>query len=381
MPGKSIYMDYAAATPVDEAVVKAMKPYFTGNFYNPSASYLAAKSVSKDINKTRSDIAQILGAKAPEIVFTAGGTEANNLAIKGVMDKWPGSNVVISAIEHESVIEPAKLYDHKIAPVDKEGIVNLNELTRLIDEKTVLVSIIYANNEIGTIQPLKDIGVMLEAIRKQRRLDGNNLPIYFHSDACQAASFLDLHVERLGVNLMTLNSGKIYGPKQSGALYIKRGLELQAQILGGGQESDIRSGTENVAAIIGFGLALSLVQNRRREESDRLQILQNSFIKTLQEKVPQALINGSLKKRLPNNVHITIEGTDNEQIMMALDEMGIQCATGSACHAASGKSSSTLDALGLSRSQAKSSLRFSMGRFTTTDDVLLVCEKLADVLA
>ncbi|MBI3624438.1 aminotransferase class V-fold PLP-dependent enzyme, partial [Candidatus Saccharibacteria bacterium] len=271
---KKIYLDYAAATPMALVVAKAMEPYLTKQFYNPSAQYLAAKQVAQAVATARQQIAQWLGARPSEIIFTAGGTEANNLAIQGIMQQFPRANLVVSAIEHEAVLMPARRYKHHLAPVRADGVVNLAALDKIIDQHTVLVSIIYANNEIGTVEPLKQIAELLQRIRDQRRQVGHTLPLYFHTDACQAAVYLDLHTSRLGVDLMTLNAGKLYGPKQCGALYVKTGVELLPQIVGGGQERGLRSGTENVANIIGLATALNLVQTQRRAEAGRLSHLQ-----------------------------------------------------------------------------------------------------------
>jgi cysteine desulfurase len=361
-----IYLDYAAATPMDKRVLKAMQPYFAELFYNPSATYLAAKAVSKDILAARSRVAHWLGARPIEIVFTAGGTEANNLAIQGIMQQHKGANVVVSAIEHESVLAPAELYPHKIADVDNLGSVIIDDLRSQIDDQTVLISIMYANNEVGTVQPLREVSQLVKEIREVRRKQGSDLPLYLHTDACQAANYLDLHAARLGVDLMTLNGGKIYGPKQSGALFIRSGIALQPQILGGGQERNVRSGTENVAAAIGFAIALDIAQEMRHEEANRLNELQQYFFDTLTKEIPQIVINGSCKKRLPNNVHITIPGTDNERLLVELDEQGILAAAGSACSASDEEPSHVLKSMGISDADAQSSLRLTMGRDTDT---------------
>lgn len=374
---KKIYLDFAAATPLDPTVQTAMAPYFAAKFYNPSATYLAAKSVNKDVNEARGRIEHWLGCRPNEIIFTAGGTEANNLAVNGVMKTCPTANVLVSAIEHESVLKPAENHEHKIIKALSEGRINLNDLQKKIDDKTVLVSVMYANNEIGTIQPLKEISQIINQTRQERKKANNALPLYFHTDACQAANYLDLHVHRLGVDLMTINGGKIYGPKQSGALFIKTGTKIQPQILGGGQENGLRSGTENVPAIIGLAAALDIVQTMRHKESDRLKKLQQLFINRLKEKLPSSVINGSLSHRLPNNVHLTIPGQDNERLMMALDEQGIMCAVGSACSALAQEPAHVLDAIGASKKAAHASLRFTMGRSTTKSDIIRTTNELA----
>ncbi|CAN5406551.1 cysteine desulfurase NifS [soil metagenome] len=378
---KSIYLDHAAATPVAPEVLAAMHPYYSGQFYNPSATYAAAKSVASDVKAARAKVARILGTRPSEIVFTAGGTEANNLAIHGVMSQYPDANLVVSTIEHDSVLAAAKRHQVRLAAVDERGIVDTSALEQLIDERTALVSIMYANNEIGTVQPLREIARSIESIRKQRRQDGNKLPLLLHTDAAQAANYLDLHVARLGVDLMTLNGGKIYGPKQSGALYVKAGVMLSPLIDGGGQEMGLRSGTENVPGVIGFATALELSQAIRHDEVSRLQKLQADFIASLTTTVPSLRLNGSKTRRLPNNVHVTFPGIDNERLLIQLDEAGIMAAAGSACSASSELPSHVLHALGLTDQAAQSSVRFTLGRATTQHDLETVVQTLAKLLA
>lgn len=365
----SIYLDYAAATPVDPSVLAAMQPYFGQQFYNPSATYAKATDVKKALDEARAGIAHWLGARPSEIIFTAGGTEANNLAIHGVMRQFPEANVVVSGIEHESVLAPAHRYECREAEVTADGRINLEDLQTKIDDKTVLIGIMYANNEVGTIQPIRQISQLIEAMRNERQRQGNTLPLYLHTDACQAGNYLDLHVARLGVDMLTLNGGKIYGPKQSGALYLKGGITLTPLIDGGGQERNLRSGTENVAAAVGLAAALQLVQSDRHEEAQRLQKLQSTFFELIEQQIPSAIINGSMKQRLPNNVHLTIPGHDNERLLIQLDEAGIMAAAGSACSASNEEPSHVMRALGISNKDAQASLRLTLGRQTTLADV------------
>jgi len=380
MNSKPIYLDYAAATPVDPAVLAAMQPYFSDRFYNPSAGYLSAKAVAADLLGARQSVAHWLGAKPSEVIFTAGGTEANNLAIYGVMSQFPAGNVVFSSVEHESVRETAGQYDHTEAPVTSAGLVDVATLQTAITDSTVLVSIMYANNEIGTVQPLKEIATLLQKIRKVRVSAGNELPLYFHTDACQAANYLDLHAARLGVDLVTLNGGKIYGPKQSGVLYVKTGVNLQPLVLGGGQERGLRSGTENVAGAVGFAKALDSAQTMRVDESKRLVGLRDELITRLTPTLQDAIINGSLKKRLPNNISLSFPGVDNERLMMQLDERAILVAVGSACSASKDESSHVLKAIGLSDKDARSTLRFTLGRQTTEADISKTIAALQELL-
>ncbi len=381
MSKPSIYLDYAAATPMSVAVTAAMTPYLRDQFYNPSATYQAAINIKKDIELARSQVAEVLGSRSSEVVFSAGGTEANNMAIHGVMSQFPDANIVISSIEHESVREPAAQFDCKEASVDERGIIDTEKLKNLIDDKTVLVSIMHANNEIGTVQPIRRIAQIVKDVRASRQKSGNKLPLYLHTDACQAANYLDLHVSRLGVDLMTLNGGKIYGPKQSGALFVKAGLQLNPLIRGGGQERGARSGTENVAGIVGFGTALVEAQQLKNTELKRLSELQKLFFDNVTKNIPTATINGSLKLRLPNNVHITIPGQDNERLLIQLDEAGIMAAAGSACSASHEESSHVLKACGITDKNARASLRFTFGRQTTTQDIEKTIQTLAKITA
>ncbi len=361
----SVYLDYAAATPVSDSVLSAIQPFFTEQFYNPSAIYLDAKAVRQEIEEARHHVAQILGARPDEIVFTAGATESCNLAIKGVMDLYPDSNVVISAIEHSAIRNTAGNYTAKTAPVDEQGIIDLKKLEELIDGKTVLISVIHANNEIGVVQNLSEISQMLEKVLRVRKNSGNDLPLWLHSDGAQAGNYLDLHVSRLGVDLFTLNGGKMYGPKQSGILYVRAGVKLKPQMDGGGQERGLRSGTENVSNAVGFAKALEEAQVMRKDESHRLGQIQKELFSKLESEYPNLQINGSKKHRLPNNVNFSLSGIDGERVVMMLDEAGIQCATGAACSALSDESSYVIKALGRTEDEAKGSIRLSFGRVTT----------------
>ena len=379
MDKANIYLDYAAATPLDESVKQAMLPFWQDQFFNPSASYSPAIKVRQAINHARQQVAYWLGAKPTEIIFTAGASEANNLAVAGIMSQYPKANIVISSIEHESVLSPASLYDCRLIKVLEDGRLDLNDLRQKIDNQTVLVSVMQANNEIGTIEPLKQVAEIIESIRRQRGSSG--LPLYLHSDSTQAANYLDLHVARLGVDLMTLNGGKIYGPKQSGLLYLKSSVKLQPLIMGGGQERNLRSGTENVPAIIGFATALDKAQSLRHEEAKRTLQLRDDFISDLTRAIPGITINGSIKQRLPNNIHVSLPNIDNERLLIQLDAHGILAAAGSACSASSNQPSHVLKAIGKSDLEARSSLRFSLGRQTMSSELKHVAQVMAKLIS
>jgi cysteine desulfurase len=366
---KTIYLDYAAATPLDPRVLKAMEPYFTKDFYNPSASYLAARGVRQKLGEARADIARCLGAKPAEIIFTAGATEANNLAIQGVMKTFPGKELLVSAIEHESILAPASLFKSKQIKVSPKGIVDLADLKKKITDDTVLISVMMVNNEIGTIQPLREVAATVKEALKSRQKLGNKLPLYLHSDAAQAGNYFELKTNRLGVDMLSINGGKIYGPKQSGVLFVKAGVKLKPLILGGGQEFGIRSGTENLAGAVGLARALGLAQGNREAEARRVNTLKNFFASEIEKNIPGAILNMSSNYQAPHIVSVTFPRLDNERLMMQLDEAGIICAVGSACSTTNDEPSHVLAAIGLNEKQAHSTLRFSFGRFSSKSDV------------
>lgn len=374
-----IYLDHAAATPVEPAVLGAMQPYFSDVFYNPSATYVPARQAREALETARGGVAGWLGARPTEVIFTSGGTEGNNLAIAGVMAQFPNCSVTVSSIEHDSVLAPAQQFNCSAAPVTEQGRVDIYDLRQKIAPNTVLVSVMYANNEVGTIQPLRHISAMLAEIRLERKKAGNETPLYFHTDACQAANYLGLSVASLGIDLMTLNGGKIYGPKQTGVLYAASHVKLSPLIRGGGQERGLRSGTENVAGAVGFAAALDMAQTVRHNEATRLNEVKNGAIRLLTQQIPSAIINGSQKYRLPNNMHITLPGFDNERVLMQLEERGFLAAAGSACSASSEEPSHVLRAMGISDEAAQNSLRITMGRATTKTDMEKFVKTLTDI--
>lgn len=367
----SNYFDYAAATPLLPEVLVAMQPFLTDQFYNPAALYLAAQSNRRVLESARQNIASGLGARPTEIIFTAGGTEANNMALFGVFSKYPQGHLVTTAIEHDSILKPAKRYAHTTIEVDEKGLVDVEAIKNAITDKTVLVSVMYANNEVGAIQPIKKIAEMIDIVRNERRIRDSNLPIYLHTDACQASNYLDMHVARLGIDLMTINAGKIYGPKQCGALYVRAGLTINPLISGGGQEWNMRSGTENLANIVGFAAAWEKVRGDYRDETYRLSKLRDTFVQYIETLLSSGVrVNGPRgARRLANNIHLTFPGIDNERLLMELDEQGFQVATGSACSASSDEPSHVLGAMGMSDKDAHSSIRITLGRYTNDDSL------------
>ncbi len=376
---QTIYLDYAASTPVDDDVLKSMLPYFQDKFYNPSANYLLAKNVNNDLKQARNQVASVLGARFQEIIFTAGGSEANNLAIHGIMKRFPDKHIISSYLEHDSVLSPIKEYDYSFAKVKSDGLIDLSSVESLIQDNTVLITLMIANNEIGTIQPIKQLMQIVERIRFFRLNNKNYLPLYVMADGCQATNYIDLHVSRLKVDMLTLNGSKIYGPKQSGILYLKHGVQIQPIINGGGQEFNLRSGTENMAGSVGFTTALLKAQSIKKDEVIRLRKLQDNFIKLVNQKLTGTFINGSLKHRLPNNVHLTFPGFDNERLLIELDNRGIMASAGSACSAASMKPSHVLSAIGMPDDLIRSSLRFTFGRSTTLLMLEQTIKELIDI--
>jgi cysteine desulfurase len=362
--GESIYLDHAAATPLDERVFLAMQPYFSEKFYNPSSPYAPALMVRREYEAAKGVIASSIGAKPDELIMTAGATESINLAFSSIK-----GHVVTAAIEHHAVLAAAKRQDHTIVNSDERGMVTAEVIKKAIRPTTQLVSIALANNELGTIQPLRDIAAVIREEREKRRTAGDTTPIYLHSDASQGVGQLDVHVSRLGVDLLTLNAGKIYGPKQVGLLWASSHVLLSPQIVGGGQERGIRSGTENVAGVIGFSKALELATSHHAHEAKRLQSLRDSLQKKIVEAFPDAVLSGSQKRRLPGHLHISFPNIDAERLVFALEARGVFVATGSACAANYGTRSHVLTAIGLAPEVADGSLRLTLGHLSNEDNI------------
>lgn len=368
-----------------------------GNFGNPTSLYKKGREAAAAVEGARKTIAGLIGAKAGEIVFTAGGTESNNLAIFGVARNFKPAqaHLITSAIEHHSVIRPFEAlagegYSASYVKVNEQGFVNLAELKKAVRPETVLISIMLANNEIGTIQPIAEIGKWLKALNRQRLQ--KKLPrVIFHTDACQGAGALNLNVSALGVDLMTINASKIYGPKQTGLLFVRSGVNIKPLIYGGGQEKELRSGTENVPGIVGLARAFELAQKNRVGENKRLKKLRDYFIGSLLKKLPNVILNGpdergrlvagEALKRLPNNINISISGILGEDLLLYLDSYNISVSTGSACTSTSQDPSHVILALGRKPEYLNGSMRFTLGKQTTKRDLDYVLKVLPGIVA
>lgn len=370
-----VYLDYAATTPCDPKAARAMFGFLKKEFGNPSSIHNFGQKASKAIGDSRQNVAEFLGCESEEIVFTGSATEATNLAIFGTMKavKIQKPHIITSQIEHPSVLESFRELEKRgievtYLPINKDGIVEIEELKKALKPETVLVSIMYANNEVGTIQPIAEIA---DLIKK------TNPKILFHTDAVQAANFLDCDVKKLGVDLLTISSHKIYGPKGVGALFVKRGTPIIPIIYGGGHERGLRSGTENVPGIVGLGQAIKEIKNPKLKlQNIRIRQFRDKLIKTILKIIPNSRLNGSLTQRLPNNVNISFDGVEGEAIVIALNQKGIAASTGSACSSGNLEPSHVLLALGLSDEAAHGSLRLTLGRHNTAKDL----EKVFKVL-
>ena len=395
---KKIYLDNASTTPINKEVKKAMDRYMTEEFGNPNSIHQTGVVARNALEDSRKVIALAFNSHPDEIIFNSGGTEGNNAAIFGVFNrlrkngvKYSDMRAVTTNIEHSSVLECFKELESRgvevdYAPVDGNGIIDPKKIKELLKPETVLVSVMYANNEIGTIQPIKEIAKVIRAFRKTlpsvisllQPTTYNLQPVLFHTDACQAPLFLNLNVQELGVDLMTIDGQKIYGPKGVGVLFIKRGIEMEPIIFGGGQEKGLRSGTENVPLIAGLAKAIEIAGKDRVKNSERLSKIRDYGIKKIEEKIPQAALNGDRIKRLPNNINISIPGIDPEFVVLQLDEEGIVCSTKSAC-LKDEETSYVISALGRDKKYSQSSLRFSLGLDTTKKDVDYLVKMLKTV--
>lgn len=351
------YFDHAAATPLDERVSDAMRPYQTELFFNPSSPYQPAVRVRHDYEDAKARLARTFGAKGDELVMTAGATESINLAFS-----WTNGHVVTSAIEHDAVLAAAMNHSHTFVSPTEKGIVTEDSVKNAITTETQLISIQLANNELGTIQSIRAIADVVRGIRQDRLEHGDQTPIYLHCDASQGFGQIDVHVGRLGIDMLSLNAGKMYGPKQVGLLWLRPGVHLAPIIVGGGQEKGLRSGTENVAGVIGFAKAAELAVASKNYESKRIAELRDSIQARLLSEFPEAVISGHQKKRLPSFLHISFPDLDAERLIFMLEERGVMVATGSACAANKGTRSKVLTAIGMNDATADGSLRLTLGK-------------------
>jgi len=374
---RRIYLDYAATTPTHPEVVKAMLPYFTDAFGNPSSIHSYGQEAKGAIEEARAKVADLIGARGEEIVFTSGGTEADNFAIKGVAyaNEGKGNHIITSAIEHHAVIETCKFLEKRgflvtHLPVDEYGLVDPDDVKKVITDKTILISVMHANNEVGTIEPIAKIGKIAK-----------EAGIYFHTDAVQTAGHIPVNVNELGVDLLAMSAHKLYGPKGVGALYIRKGTRLVAFMHGGEQERRRRASTENVPGIVGFGRAAELAKQEMSEEAELLTHLRDRLIKGILERIDHTRLNGHPVMRLPNNVNVSVDFVEGESMLLNLDLEGICASTGSACSSASLEPSHVLLATGLSHELAHGSLRFSLGKWTTEDEIERVLDVLPRIVA
>lgn len=377
---REVYLDHAATTPIHPAVREVMLPYLGEKFGNPSSFHSVGKTVKDDVDHARERIARVLNVRADEILFTSGGTESDNLAILGYarMNQSQGKHLIATKIEHHAVLETMMHLEKKegfevtyLEP-DRDGLVTVEQVEGALREDTILVSIMYANNEIGTIEPIAEIG---NRIQKWRKVNKRPM-LKFHTDACQAPGYLNLDVEKLHVDMLTLNGSKMYGPKGIGLLYVKRGIKLEPLQYGGSQERAIRPGTEHVAGIIGMAKALELAQADKEAESQRLIPLRDRLVKGISKSVAKIRLNGHTTTRLPNNVNISIMDIEGEALILYLDAQGVYASTGSACTSASLDPSHVMLALGLPYEVAHGSLRLTLGRSTTQEDIDYVIQIL-----
>lgn len=364
MSTEQIYLDYAAATPIDERVIAVMQKYFTDDFYNPSSPYMPAVRVRRAFEDAKQTLANLIGAKSGAVIMTAGATESINLAFN-----WVNGHVVVPSIEHHAVLRCASALSHTIVSADSRGYVSAEVIKEAIQPDTQLVSVALANNELGTIQPIRAIAEIIKNEREQRLISGNLTPIFLHCDASQGAGQIDINVARLGVDMMTINAGKIYGPKQVGLLWADSRVQLAPQIVGGGQERGMRSGTENVAGTIGFAKALELVIEHRTFESERLAKLRDDLQRTLTSAFSDAVVSGYEKHRLASYLHISFPGIDAERLIFILENRGVLVASGSACAANKGTRSHVLTAIGLTPELADGSIRITLGHQSNTENV------------
>jgi cysteine desulfurase len=377
-----IYADHASTTPLDPRVLEAMIPHFSEQFGNPSSIHTLGQEAKRALDEAREKVAGILGCRMSEVVFTSGGTESDNTAIKGVTAalQETGNHIITSTIEHHAILHTCQYLENMgfevtYLPVDGYGLVNPDNVSRAITDRTILVSIMYANNEIGTIEPISEIASLV----KERARDMERT-IVVHTDAVQAAGFLDLNVRDLGVDMLSLSSHKFYGPRGSGILYVRRGTPFLSQQLGGGQERERRSGTENIPGIVGSAAALEIAESEREHASRHCLKLRDKIIRRVLERIPGSHLNGHPTLRLPNNVNFSFDHVEGEPVLLGLDMSGIAASSGSACSSGSLEPSHVLLALGQSADLARGSLRLTLGRDNTEEEVDYLFSVLVDLV-
>lgn len=358
-----IYLDNAASTPVHEKVIEEMMPYFKEQYGNPSSIHKYGRLANIAIQNARKRIASLINAESNEILLTSGGTESNNTALYGIARHNMGKHIITSSIEHDAILEPCKRLEKEgfqitYLPVDKYGLVNPEDIEKEISSDTCLVSIMFANNEVGTIQPIAEIG----KITSEKK-------IVFHTDAIQAVGKTPINVKELGIDLLSISSHKINGPKGVGALYIRKGVKIDPLILGGGQENGLRSGTENVASIAGFGMACQLANDNIVQNQEHFRKLGMKLITDVLKEIPHTKLNGHPEKRIPNNIHFTFLGVNGEDLIIKLDENKVAASTGSACSVKVQKASHVLRAMGFSHEQITGSLRLTIGITNTGEEI------------
>ncbi|MCD6413852.1 MAG: cysteine desulfurase NifS [Elusimicrobia bacterium] len=373
---KRIYLDHNATTPVDPRVVEAMLPYFGEKFGNASSIHSFGREARKAIDDARQILADFVGAQPDEIFFTSGGTEADNFALKGIAfaNKGKGNRVITSKIEHHAVLNTCKWLEKKgfeiiYLPVDGFGIVDIEELKKAINEKTILITVMHANNETGAIQPIAEIG----KIAKEKG-------ILFHTDAVQAVGKIPVNVNELRVDLLSVSAHKIYGPKGVGAIFIRKGTKIEKMLHGGHHENNKRAGTENVASIVGFAKAVEIAKKEMEDENKKLLKLRDKLEKEIEEKIKHTKINGHPEKRLPNTSNISFEFVEGESIILSLDLKGVAVSSGSACTSGSLEPSHVLSAMGVPPEIAQGSIRFSMGKDNTEEDIDFVVRELVGIV-
>lgn len=364
MNTNAIYLDHAAATPIDPLVVAAMQPYFTELFYNPSSPYASAVQVKRDYREAKARIARELGVLGDELVMTAGATESINLGLSAAGD----GVLAVGATEHTSVLEVAKHLGGIVIPADEKGRITAEAVRRSMYSDITLISVGLVNNELGIIQPIDEIMQVVEAERERRRAAGESSPLYVHCDASQGLPLLDIKPKRMGIDLLTLSAAKVYGPKQVGLLWVRPGVTVSARIAGGGQEGGLRSGTENVAGVVGFAVAVELAAKRRSGEIKRLRGLRDEMQRTLEREFPWMIVSSDKKKSLANFLHISFPGIDAERLIFWLEQRGVMVATGSACAANKGTQSHVLTAISMGDEAIRGSLRISLGRLSTEEN-------------